>query len=252
MAISLDKLQSQSPGLVNLRKSVDTVLSHHVELKNHTAKIALALDYSGSMSSLYNNGTVQALAERVLALGTAFDDDGDIDIFIFESSAHYVGTLSINNYQGGIGRLLSKYSMGSTNYADAMHLIRQHYQSSSSGSGSGNTGFLGGLFGKKSPKPVYPAYVIFITDGEPDSQPAAEEQIRQASKEPIFWQFMGVGSTRFDFLSKLDTMDGREIDNAGFFAVANPKNMSDDELYQKMLAEYPSWLIQARKKGMVV
>lgn len=248
MAISLDKLQSQSPGLVNLRKSVDTALSQHVELKNHTAKIALALDYSGSMSSLYNNGTVQALAERVLALGTAFDDDGDIDIFIFESSAHYVGTLSINNYQGGIGRLLSKYSMGSTNYADAMHLIRQHYQSASSGS----TGFLGSLFGKKSSKPAYPAYVMFITDGEPDSRPAAEEQIRQASREPIFWQFMGVGSTRFDFLSKLDTMDGREIDNAGFFAVANPRNMSDDELYQKMLAEYPTWLIEARQKGVVV
>lgn len=247
MAISLDKLQSQSPGLVNLRKSVDTALSQHVELKNHTAKIALALDYSGSMSSLYNNGTVQTLAERVLALGTAFDDDGDIDIFIFESSAHYVGTLSINNYQGGIGRLLSKYSMGSTNYADAMHLIRQHYQSSSS-----STGFLGSLFGKKSPKPAHPAYVMFITDGEPDSRPAAEEQIRQASREPIFWQFMGVGSTRFDFLSKLDTMDGREIDNAGFFAVANPKNMSDDELYQKMLAEYPTWLIEARQKGVVV
>lgn len=245
MGISLEKLQQQAPTLVDLRKSVDTALTQHAGLKNHVAKVALALDYSGSMSSLYQNGSVQALAEKVLALATAFDDDGEIDVFIFESHAHYVGSLSIANYRDGIQRLLSNYSMGSTNYAAVIDLIRQHYHSEPVKRGMFNR-----LLGKDSERP-YPSYVMFITDGEPDSRSAAEAQIREAAKEPIFWQFMGVGSSAFDFLSKLDTMQGRVIDNANFFAVANPKSIADAELYKKMLAEYPDWLVKAGKQGIV-
>ncbi|MBB1073133.1 VWA domain-containing protein [Rhodoferax sp. 4810] len=239
MAISLDKLQTKAPQLVDLRKSVDSTLKNHSSLTGHVAKVALALDYSGSMTSLYDNGWVQKLAERVLALGTAFDDDGDIDIFIFESKAYYVGVLSIDNYQGGVNRLLAKYHMGSTNYAAVMQLIRNHYK----------TGLMRKLFGSQEKK--LPSYVMFITDGEPDSRSDAEKQIREASKEPIFWQFMGVGGTRFEFLSKLDTMSGRFIDNAGFFSITNPNKMSDQTLYQNMLSEYPSWVSQMTAKGII-
>ena len=245
MSISLEKLQHEAPALVSLRQSVDQAITQHVGLANHVAKVALALDYSGSMGSLYQNGSVQALAEKVLALGTAFDDDGEIDVFIFESHAHYVGSLSIGNYRDGIQRLLSRYSMGSTNYAAVIELIRAHYRSQPS-----KTGMFGRLLGK-SAAPAYPSYVMFITDGEPDSRSAAETQIREAAKEPIFWQFMGVGSTSFDFLSKLDTMQGRVVDNANFFAVANPKSIPDADLYKKMLAEYPDWLVKAGKQGIV-
>lgn len=62
---------------------------------------------------------------------------------------------------------------------------------------------------------------------------------------------MGVGSTSFDFLSKLDTMQGRVVDNANFFAVANPKSIADAELYKKMLTEYPDWLVKARQKRIL-
>lgn len=228
MAISIDKLESKAPQLVELRKAVDSKIQKNSEMQGHVAKVALVLDYSGSMSNLYRSGSVQKLAERVLALGTAFDDDGEIDIFIFESNAHYVGSLGITNYVNGINRLVSKYQMGSTNYSDAMRLVRKHYKS--------NAGLVSNFLGKKS----LPTYVMFITDGEPDSRSDAEKQIREASKEPIFWQFMGVGGTHFEFLSKLDTMTGRFIDNAGFFAISNPDSISDNNLYEKMLSEYPS------------
>lgn len=113
MAISLEKLERQAPRLVSLRKTVDLTLQNRPQMQRHQAKVALALDYSGSMRGLYKNGSVQQIAERALALATAFDDDSDIDIFIFESRAHYVGTLALDNYQGGIDRLVSRYQMGS-------------------------------------------------------------------------------------------------------------------------------------------
>ena len=92
---------------------------------------------------------------------------------------------------------------------------------------------------------------MFITDGEPDSRSDAEKQIREASKEPIFWQFMGVGGNEFEFLSELDNLTGRFIDNAGFFAVSNPEKISDQELYKKMLSEYPDWVNQMNAKGII-
>lgn len=168
MGISLEKLQQQAPNLVNLRQSVDSALHNHTGLVNHVAKVALALDYSGSMSSLYENGAIQALAEKVLALGTAFDDDGEIDVFIFESNAYYVGSLSIANYREGVKRLLANYRMGSTNYAAVIELIRKHYRS-----GPAKAGLFGRWLGKSHER-AYPSYVMFITDGEPDSHSAAE------------------------------------------------------------------------------
>lgn len=240
MAISLQKLQDQAPQLVDLRKSVDAKMHGNPVMEGHAAKVALALDYSGSMAALYRSGAVQKLAERVLALATAFDDDGDIDVFIFATKAHYVGALGIGNYQNGVDRLLLKYRMGSTNYADAIRVIRAHYYKDA-----------GGFFGKLLGKKRLPVYVMVITDGEPDSRPDAEQQIREASKDPIFWQFMGLGKNRFDFLSRLDELSGRFIDNAGFFAVDNPESMPNHDLYQSMLAQYPTWVADMQARHII-
>ena len=51
-------------------------------LSEHTARVALVLDISGSMSRRYAKGLVQKLAERVLALGLRFDDDGEVDVLV--------------------------------------------------------------------------------------------------------------------------------------------------------------------------
>ena len=96
-----------------------------------------------------------------------------------------------------------------------------------------------------------PAFVVFQTDGEPDSRPAAERAIRSAAKLPIFWQFVGFGN-HFEFLKQLDTMEGRAVDNAGFFPVGgNPAGMADQTLLNKLMHEYPRWLEAARAQGIV-
>ena len=46
-------------------------------------------------------------------------------------------------------------------------------------------------------------------------------------------------------------MDGRIIDNANFFEVKDPKQMSDNELYNKILGEYPDWISKAQKQGIL-
>ena len=46
-------------------------------------------------------------------------------------------------------------------------------------------------------------------------------------------------------------MSGRFIDNADFFSVDDPMQLSDDELFELLMTEYPGWLTQARERGLL-
>lgn len=96
-----------------------------------------------------------------------------------------------------------------------------------------------------------PNYVIFITDGDNSDKSRAEEMISRISGHPIFFQFIGVGDSSFNFLEKLDDMEDRYVDNANFFSVSNINDMSDDDLYDKLFAEFPSWLKNEKVQEML-
>lgn len=232
MPVSFEKIQDRAPALVSLAKNAQTAIGQ-VGLQGQVARVALCLDYSGSMRRLYKNGTVQGIAERILALGTQFDDDGEIDVFFFGSTAWYAGTLNLEDYEGGIDRLVEGKQLGTTNYAGAVDLVVKKSFARQ------------GLFGKRPSRDV-PVYVAFITDGEPDSRPAAEAAFRRASKDPVFFQTVGVGAGSFSFLEQVDDLQDRQVDNVGFMKVADPKRIDDAGLFAGMLNEFPQYLRDAR------
>ena len=213
-------------------------------LAEHTARVALVLDISASMTMLYRRGAVQRLAERVLALGLRFDDDGEVDVFLFGERVHHPEPgLRLDGYQDYIARMLQEHKLEyDTQYGAAAAEVRRYYF---------------GEAGRRSqPRPdTTPVYVMFITDGEPSDKAEATRQVRSASYEPVFWQFMGVGSGRFAFLERLDDLDDRYTDNADFFAVTDEellgaRPISDDALFARLMTEYPDWLTRARSGGL--
>ena len=96
-----------------------------------------------------------------------------------------------------------------------------------------------------------PIYVIFITDGETFDKKESEAQLKDASMEPIFWKFVGVGKEKFEFLQKLDDLSGRFIDNADFVQIENIDTLPDGQLYEMLLQEYDSYLSSARRQGLL-
>ncbi|MFC8302605.1 VWA domain-containing protein [Specibacter sp. NPDC057265] len=250
MPLSLDKIGTQAPGLLSLAKTASEAVDVS-GLRGQTAKVAVALDFSGSMRNAYKSGSMQRLVEKVLALATQFDDDGDIDFFVFDAKASHLGEIGLKDFAGSVDRLTKGRRMGTTNYADTFLTVRDHF------------GFAPpappkkGLFGLRKAQPAQmgpaevPVYVLFLTDGGPDSKPAAVKALTEVSTAPIFWKFLSIGKESMVFLEKLDTLAERFIDNANYHALGDVDSISDAELFEKMLDEFPDWLREARANGLI-
>jgi len=222
---------SKAPGLVESFRTAGVSLEKKGGLGLRAA-VYLVVDRSGSMTGYFNNGAVQTFADRILAAAAQFDDDGIVPTVFFGSSAHPVKDIVLGQHTGRVAELHREFGgMGTTNYAAAMETVIQHYRSTN---------------------PRVPALVFFQTDGAPNSEAEAETIIVKSSKLPIFWQFVGFGRDNFTFLNRLDTMSGRAVDNAGFFAAGtDPTALSDAQLYDKLLNEYPSYVRSAQHAGII-
>ncbi|MFB7148842.1 MULTISPECIES: VWA domain-containing protein [Streptomyces] len=236
-AISLRKVEESAPALVNLYKSAGTSLRKY-GLEGGRAAVYLVLDYSGSMRPYYRDGSVQALADRVLGLSAHLDDDGSVPVVFFSTEVDAVEEISLAGHEGRVTEIASRLGhMGKTSYHAAMDAVIDHYLDSGS---------------------TTPALVVFQTDGGPINKLAAEKYLCKAARMPLFWQFVGFGNTRstqFDFLRRLDELPvpaKRPVDNAGYFhAGPDPRTVPDGELYDRLVGEFPAWLAAARGVGIV-
>ncbi|MCX4509668.1 VWA domain-containing protein [Streptomyces sp. NBC_01619] len=235
--ISLRKMEESAPALVSLYKSAGVSLEKH-GLNGQRAAVYLVVDYSGSMKPYYKDGSVQALADRVLGLSAHLDDDGRVPVVFFSTDIDAETDIALADHEGRIDRIVAGLGhMGRTSYHLAMDAVIDHYLDSGA---------------------TAPALVVFQTDGGPINKLAAERYLCKAAKLPLFWQFIGFGdpgSRQFEFLRKLDDLAvpaKRPVDNAGFFhAGQDPRQVRDDELYDRLVSEFPSWLAAARAQGIV-
>ncbi|WP_405493984.1 VWA domain-containing protein [Streptomyces sp. NBC_00096] len=237
-AIDLRKIEETAPALVSLYKSAGVSLRKH-GLEGWRAAVYLVLDYSGSMRPYYQDGSVQALADQVLGLSAHLvDDDARVPVVFFSTEVDALEEISLTGHVGRVTTIAAGLGhMGKTSYHAAMDAVIDHYLDSGSAA---------------------PALVVFQTDGGPVNKLAAEKYLCKAARLPLFWQFVGFGNTRssqFDFLRRLDELpvpQKRVVDNAGYFhAGPDPRAVTDSELYDRLLSEFPAWLAAARTAGIV-
>lgn len=235
-ALSEEFVTTHAPGLINLRKKADTVVREH-NMSGLRAAVFLVIDRSGSMSTFFVRGTVQNLANRVLAFSTTIDDDGAVPLIMFDSYAYPVTNVSLRHYSSVIDEVHEsfggEYTMGGTDYVSAMESVIRLYS---------------------EVDPGVPALVIFQTDGAPNSPCDTEALLCASAKLPIFWQFIGFGDDDFHFLRHLDDLSStrRVVDNAAFFAAgARPELIDDETLYANLLVGFKKWLTDARDANII-
>lgn len=211
----------------NLNKVlIDMSKSSKVDMSKHTARVALAMDYSGSMSNLFRNGSVQDVVTRLLPIALKFDNNGELESWLFSNGKERLKAVTINNYRDYVKKVMMKadMSMGGTNYAPVLRDMVKYY--------------------KDIEPSTIPAFIIFITDGDNDKWDKNETNqiIRELSNYNIFVQFIGIGDESFSYLKSLDNLTGRKCDNTGFVKVSDMNRMSDEKLYTELLHQYKDWL----------
>jgi hypothetical protein len=211
---------------VNLAKEeVHKVVLTKPVLNGLKAHVCLVLDYSGSMDLLYKNGTVQEVIEKILPLALEFDDDGQMEVWIFEDGFKRLPDIKLGNLHDYVNReILKKYHMGGTCYSPVIADVVKAY---------------GDL--------KLPSYCLFLTDGDNFDKAETDDIMRKASYKQVFWQFVGLGRGPFNYLEHLDDMEGRYVDNADFFQVKD----IDGITYKDLLNEFPTWLQETKVKAML-
>ena len=228
--VSLEKKMEKAPELVSLVKPLVFELKKK-NLETTVARVGLVLDISGSMVPRFKNGTVQSIVNKTLPLAVQFDDDGELDFWFYGTTAKKMDSVNLKNYTTAVPEDWKHLMLdlgGRNNEPIVMRMVVDEYKDTK-----------------------IPAYVLFITDGGVNQKKEIQNIITEASHLPIFWQFVGVGGKNYGILEKLDTMTGRYVDNAGFFALDDFKKVSNEELYARLLEEFPSWLEEIKKKGMI-
>ncbi|MDO5297718.1 MAG: VWA domain-containing protein [bacterium] len=241
ISLSKDKVNLEKH-VVSLSKTVVSLSKKSgVDIGATRAKVVVALDYSASMDRLYYNGTVQKTINRLVPLGLTFDDNGSIDVFLFQTGYRRMDDLNLSNYENYISKVVmnSGYNMGGTKYAPVLKAIVE-----------GDVRTVGGFLGFGGKKEVVPAivdngdptFILFITDGANGDRADTDAIIRKSSEMNVFIQFIGIGNAKFEYLMNLDDMPGRKRDNTGFSHMQALETASDEELYTNVLEQFSLWL----------
>ena len=245
-----------------LKRKVGIVLEKR-KLPQVTCEVKFALDISGSMQSLYDNGTVQALTDRLLAVASRFDDNGEMEVWTFTNGFSEAPLVTESMHEGYIDKhILNNRNIdkwGGTSYAPVMRdIISQSFTEEVKvvATSEEKPGFFGKLFGAK-PKvtetehfslenrdPKFPIFVPFVTDGDNSDHAETERVIKECANKNIYWMMVGIGSERFKWLKEI----ADKYPNVGFVKIDQLEKISDEDFYLQLLnEEFCNWVKQFEK-----
>lgn len=250
MAISLKKAEETVRISLKKKDIVDPPIS----------RVGLALDISGSMDTSYRNGTVSDIVTRILALAKTFDDNGEMDMWAFNTNSYSLDVATEDNYETYVREQVINAGMvgGGTSYSPCINAITKFYFPKNRQAVPKHitrteevqkTGFFAKLFGLKEtvtfsePNPAYsetdpndlPAFVVFLTDGEnQEQQHLAEAAFKASTKEKIYWLLVGVGTNKSHFKFLNDTAN--KYDNVSYLQFDH-LDIEDEELYDSVISQ---------------
>jgi hypothetical protein len=224
------KVAGKAPKLASLAKNAEVVLEKR-GLLDTTCHVVLVLDASASMAYQYADGRVQELVETVMPLAVHFAENQALDCWIFSTLHRHLTPVTLQNVAGYVAREnggFTHWTLGVHNYESQIirALIEAH---------------------RNAPMPVL---VLFMSDGG-ISDTGIYRLIEKAENLPIFWRFFGISGYDYGDLETLGATPDRAFNHADFFAIEDLHSHSASELYERLLAGFPEWLVAARRAGVL-
>ncbi|MEG4087683.1 VWA domain-containing protein [Microcoleus sp. POL10_C6] len=206
----------------------------------------MVLDISGSMSHQYSSGAVQAFLERIVPVASRLDDDATLDVWFFGSTFKRTSSVTETNVDGYITKKIGEMKR-------ALLVFKMPSLMLELGGGNNESLVIQDVIKKYTQEKAskLPTFIVFLSDGGVTNEPEIKKSIVEAAKYPIFWQFVGLAGFNYGILERLDSMGGRLVDNANFFHLDDLGKITDEQLYERLLNEFPAWIKQARLKGIL-
>lgn len=255
---------------INLAKKTEQVLinlskrSSGKKLEN--VNVHLALDVSGSMEHLFSksNSPIVEFLENVCAISNAIDDDGILDLSVFDTSAYDLQPIDVKNDFDSMTRRVrgiahnSTYWSG-TNFAPSLELIYNKYFKTQAKvtraplppapltrkDGFSLASFFG--FGKKEAEqttlPVVEKIeiseadaprqlILLVTDGESSAERATLAMLDKLQNYNCFIQFVSVCSDVNKFLIQCE----KEYSNVGYSRMSD-FNKDTEQVISNLLSD---------------
>lgn len=213
-------------------------------------RVAAALDRSGSMSNNFMSGRVSEFVDRLLPVADQFDDNGEIDMWAFNTTSVELPPATPANYGGYVEKeLRGLHIQGGTCYSPVIEDIAHHYFGVEAQTVTQKaSGFFGKLFGKTTESTEVkgvtesdiPALVFFITDGANGDEDRTRVTMQRLKDEKVYWMMVGIGNneSEFRFIKSL----AAEYGNVGFIHFKS-LDLSDEQIYDSIInGELASWI----------
>ena len=239
---------------INLTKEVGIVLKKR-NLEKVRCQVVVLIDVSGSMTGLFNDGTVQSVSDRMFAIAWIFDDNQTLECWAFDDQSYELPSIVESNYADYVKTNILKNTdirWGGTCYAPVLKAAFDHFFDSSTLQHAVDAVKSGWAklnpFAKKEkvPTPLFatveeptdPVFVLFLTDGANGDVSDTEKFISDISDHSIYIQTIGIGHNPFTTLKTLRD----KHDNVGFFDVADIGKIDNNDLYSKIINEkFVTW-----------
>ncbi|MDR1603986.1 MAG: VWA domain-containing protein [Gracilibacteraceae bacterium] len=198
-------------------------------------RTVLVADASGSMYQMYENGRVQRAIDKLFPLAAVLHDSLSLDFWAFGAKSRQfdpIMTENVRSYSfdvsGGYERWMSMLNYQYNNEAEAMRDIMMIYASSRE-----------------------PVLALFITDGHLSAEWQIEEVLLKTSRFPVFWQFIGLHGSEYGVLEQVREIPGRYSANADFLKLNDIDDISETELYTRLLTSVRHWNEEVEAKRLI-
>lgn len=255
--VSLKKMQEAAT--VSLAK-------RSIDVTKLVAQVKCWFDVSGSFYDEHRDGYTQSALNRMFAVAMLVDPDKTLDVGAFSNRHGNLPAMVESNYANYVDQYILRnapgWFWGGTSFAGFLAETSQEVQQKQAQAQSlaeSAIGALKGLFTFGKPavvtgvqkteeqvKAECPSLVWVFTDGD-NGDEAASNRVLEASQDGnVFYMFVGVGNdTTFPFCTEAK----KKFANCDFQKLDDLRNVSDEQLYAKVLAsdKLTSWLAKRTK-----